>query len=117
MTVEERGAAIRMIPAEVLAPMPHWKIDELIEGVAQARAIILNAYKTQPHLRLAVDNKGCAIGSWSVEKNRYVMVAGRAITQGKPWVAMEYELLINGNPPVAAEDWLPVPNPAAQEAA
>ena len=69
--------------------------------------VIRKAYETQPHLKLAVNRKDNAIGSWDESKGRYVMVAGRVITDDS-WVSMSYELLINGNPPIKSEDWIPV---------
>jgi len=80
-----------------------------------AREIIHNTYAGQPELKLAESKSGACIGAWDVDQGRYVMVAGKALTGD--WVTMPYELLLNGKPPVAAEDWIPVPNPANKEVA
>lgn len=61
---------------------------------AGAVEIILRAYQTQPRIRLAINDDANAIGSWSDELQRFVMVAALTITG--PWVEMPYELLING---------------------
>ena len=74
-----------------------------------AQEIIAQAYKNQPELKLAYSKDGAAIGAWDTSKGRYVMVAGRTITEGQPWLNMPYELLKNGQPPVKAEDWVPCP--------
>lgn len=70
-----------------------------------AHDIITQAYETQPHIRLAVSKSGDTIGSWSEEKNRFVVVAGRYITG--EWVSLPYELLVNGKPLVT--EWAEVP--------
>jgi len=77
-----------------------------------AQDVIRKAYQTQPHLKLAVNREGNCIGAWSEQQQRFVMVAGRTIFDPPTWVSMPYELLINGKPPVAAADWIPVPNTA-----
>jgi hypothetical protein len=65
------------------------------------------AYETQPHLKLAVSRNDSSIGSWDESKQRYVVVAGRIISNDE-WCSLPYELLINGQPAIKAEDWIPV---------
>ena len=76
------------------------------EARAQAEKIIAQAYRDQPHLKLAVSRAGSSIGSWSESAGRYVTVA--CLTLTGEWVNMPYEILCNGKPPVAAEDWIPI---------
>lgn len=60
-----------------------------------ALVIIRKAYQRQPELpTLAISQDGSAIGAWSKEQERFVMVAGHTITG--QWVSMPYELLVNG---------------------
>ena len=74
--------------------------------------IIATAYKTQPHLRFAINPDRNVIGSWDAAQGRYVCVAGLTLTD--IWVSMEYELLVNGVRQSDGWDWTPIlPNGAS----
>jgi hypothetical protein len=56
-----------------------------------------------PAFRLAASKNGGAIGVWCEEKGRFAAFILKALTGD--WVRMPYEILANGKPPVAPEDW------------
>ncbi len=70
-----------------------------------AAEIVARVKIEQPHLKLAVSASGGAIGVWDAKLARYVMVAGKVLSNPGTefWAGLEYELLINGKPPV--DDW------------
>lgn len=70
-----------------------------------AQDIIHKAYETQPHLKLATNDKENTIGSWSEEHGRYMIVAGKLLDDS--WGSLPYELLVNGKP--LQINWIPVP--------
>jgi len=59
---------------------------------------------------LAVDAKEASIAGWDDSLGRWVVVAGKTIMPGTPWVVLNHELLIDGKPIPAT--WTMVP-PAA----
>jgi hypothetical protein len=72
--------------------------------VRPVREVIEQAYREQPHLKLATTAAENVIGAWSNELGRYVIVASLALTG--EWVSMPYEILINGVAPV--REWIPI---------
>lgn len=64
------------------------------------------AKQAKPHIRYAWDRDDTTVGAFDERLGRFVAVLARTICEDFPWITVNMELLVNGQP--IAHEWVEV---------